>query len=236
MATSLKLKQAYFDLYPITVKLWGEFSTDFWAAMARDAASLQKQFDNIVIVAKWSEGTLATARLLLEAAIETALIISAWWGKDVLLMNRAAEVDALEKALSIFAEWGQGVLADLWDNITSFFSGKTISLGTTFSTSKAGKPGEFVDINPPFPEYVPGRAFGGPVSAGVPYIVGERGAEMFIPNRSGQVIPSDELGGWAGMGGGGGAGVVLNNYGNLVSPIDLQALAYAVSQYQSRRG
>lgn len=35
---------------------------------------------------------------------------------------------------------------------------------------------------------VPGRAYGGPVSAGLPYIVGERGPELFVPRASGDII------------------------------------------------
>lgn len=34
------------------------------------------------------------------------------------------------------------------------------------------------------------RAHGGPVTAGMPYIVGERGAELFIPNSSGRIAPN----------------------------------------------
>jgi phage-related minor tail protein len=34
---------------------------------------------------------------------------------------------------------------------------------------------------------VPGRATGGPVSAGRPYLVGERGPELFVPSSSGRV-------------------------------------------------
>jgi len=39
------------------------------------------------------------------------------------------------------------------------------------------------------------RAVGGPVSAGSPYIVGERGPELFIPSSSGQVQPNGRMGG-----------------------------------------
>jgi len=39
------------------------------------------------------------------------------------------------------------------------------------------------------------RAAGGPVSAGSPYLVGERGPELIVPNRSGTVIPNNQLGG-----------------------------------------
>ncbi|WP_145031809.1 PCRF domain-containing protein [Caulifigura coniformis] len=35
---------------------------------------------------------------------------------------------------------------------------------------------------------IPGRAQGGPVSANSPYIVGERGQELFIPNTGGQIV------------------------------------------------
>ncbi len=41
---------------------------------------------------------------------------------------------------------------------------------------------------------LPGRATGGPVSPGRPYLVGERGPELFVPTSAGQVDP--------GMGGG----------------------------------
>lgn len=38
------------------------------------------------------------------------------------------------------------------------------------------------------------RASGGPVSAGSPYIVGEKGPELFVPGRSGGIVPNDSLG------------------------------------------
>ena len=37
---------------------------------------------------------------------------------------------------------------------------------------------------------VEGRAAGGPVTAGVPYVVGERGPELFVPRRDGGIIPN----------------------------------------------
>lgn len=49
----------------------------------------------------------------------------------------------------------------------------------------------------------PGRAGGGPVDAGSPYLVGERGPELFVPQTSGTVVP-----------GGGAAGVVNHIYVN----------------------
>jgi len=40
-----------------------------------------------------------------------------------------------------------------------------------------------------------GKANGGPVSAGTPYMVGERGPELFVPNNSGNIVPNHALGG-----------------------------------------
>jgi DNA-binding Xre family transcriptional regulator len=40
-----------------------------------------------------------------------------------------------------------------------------------------------------------GRAIGGPVSAGKPFVVGERGAELFVPNSSGSIVPNHKMGG-----------------------------------------
>ena len=39
------------------------------------------------------------------------------------------------------------------------------------------------------------RAAGGPVTSGSPYIVGERGPELFVPGRSGTIIPNNAMGG-----------------------------------------
>ena len=39
-----------------------------------------------------------------------------------------------------------------------------------------------------------GKATGGPVSAGSPYIVGERGPELFMPSGSGTIIPNNQMG------------------------------------------
>jgi hypothetical protein len=39
------------------------------------------------------------------------------------------------------------------------------------------------------------KASGGPVGANKPYMVGERGPELFVPGRSGTIVPNDRLGG-----------------------------------------
>jgi lambda family phage tail tape measure protein len=55
------------------------------------------------------------------------------------------------------------------------------------------------------------RANGGPVDAGMPYMVGERGPEVIVPRSSGTVIPNNQLG--SAMGG---QTNVTNNYINAI--------------------
>jgi hypothetical protein len=40
-----------------------------------------------------------------------------------------------------------------------------------------------------------GRAAGGSVSSGTPYVVGEKGAELFVPQSNGTIIPNNAMGG-----------------------------------------
>jgi hypothetical protein len=53
---------------------------------------------------------------------------------------------------------------------------------------------------------ITGRASGGPVSGGTPYIVGEKGPELFVPRSSGNIVPNNALGG---------GGVTVNVYGDV---------------------
>lgn len=51
-----------------------------------------------------------------------------------------------------------------------------------------------------FPSFagIPARANGGPVNANTPYMVGERGPELFVPARSGSIMPNRSLSGHGG--------------------------------------
>ena len=54
------------------------------------------------------------------------------------------------------------------------------------------------------------RAGGGPVSVGSPYLVGERGPELFVPGTGGSVVPTQDLRSAMNGGGAGGGSPVLN--------------------------
>lgn len=78
-----------------------------------------------------------------------------------------------------------------------------------------------------FPSLFPtpqGRAIGGPVTAGTPYVVGERGKEMFIPRESGRIVPNHQLGG--------GVTIVQNIQTGL--PTQMQEAMFMASQLAAR--
>lgn len=72
---------------------------------------------------------------------------------------------------------------------STYFSGgfggtKPISSGTMPAPTMTGTAPVVETFN------MPARADGGPVTAGIPYIVGERGKELFVPKTSGAIIPN----------------------------------------------
>jgi hypothetical protein len=90
--------------------------------------------------------------------------------------------DATVQSLSILANSikGGGFLDIL---------GAVIGLGLQLGSIGAFGKGVAGRIN------APGRALGGPISAGRPYMVGERGPELVVPRNNGRVIPNSALGG-----------------------------------------
>ena len=78
--------------------------------------------------------------------------------------------------LRIFARWAlmKGIEA-----IVGYFTG-----GASTAVTGVVKPGT--------------KQHGGSVSAGSPYVVGEAGPEMFVPNTSGNIIPNNQMGAEAG--------------------------------------
>ena len=72
------------------------------------------------------------------------------------------------------------------------------------------------------------RAMGGPVSAGSPYVVGEKGPELFVPRSSGSIVSNGAMGS-----SGGGAGGVTVNY-NIASGVSRSELVPILEQERKR--
>lgn len=69
------------------------------------------------------------------------------------------------------------------------FLGMFLGMGTGYDLPAGFSPSSLI------PDTVPvARAIGGPVSIGSPYIVGERGPELFVPSTSGNIVPNSKIG------------------------------------------
>lgn len=73
------------------------------------------------------------------------------------------------------------------------------------------------------------RAEGGPVSAREPYIVGEKGPEIFTPTRSGQIIPNNKMANNRGTGLGGNTTFNINVSAGVFMGSDVEARKFAKS-------
>lgn len=83
---------------------------------------------------------------------------------------------------------------------------------------------------------LPGLATGGPANAGQPYIVGEKGPELFVPKSAGTVIPNNKLNSGTGTPSAAPAAPsnVVNNYNNYnISAVDAKSVAQLF--YENRK-
>jgi hypothetical protein len=122
-----------------------------------------------------------------EAGLQAEEQTEAYWAAiDQLIANR----DVLMQDKN--ATWSITVTM----NGVALSPGQALAAGLIPGTSKGGASsymmgaGGMVNLGP-------GLAAGGPAFSGQPYLVGERGPEVFVPNSSGTVLPNDQLGGVA---------------------------------------
>jgi hypothetical protein len=84
-------------------------------------------------------------------------------------------------------------VGDLVNQVNAIPAQKTFMLNFTSSGAELiAKAGQAMNLQTGTTTYK-GKAAGGPVSAGTPYIVGEQGMELFVPNQSGTIIPNNKL-------------------------------------------
>ena len=106
-----------------------------------------------------------------------------------------ASGDFGDKMVGTLARIGESMIQS---GLLSLLSGGT--QGTSFGTMFKGITSLFGGA----------RAEGGPVTGGVPYLVGERGPEIVVPGMSGNVIPNHALRAASGGGGRGGGPTIQN--------------------------
>lgn len=122
------------------------------------------------------------------------------------------------------------VTVGMWDGIKNAFRGAVNAIvdfwnGLEFKIPgfKVGPVG-FDGFTLGVPD-IPRMALGGSVRAGMPYMVGEIGPELFVPNSGGTIVPN------------GAAGGVTNIYVSALDPGGAAtAVVRAIDEYESRNG
>lgn len=132
--------------------------------------------------------------------------------EDILRGTAALEkqVQALEELDSMYAAIGQSISSGIVDALSAAVEG-TKSLADIASqtlkqianillqfgvNSLLGSLGGNDNVGF-FSKLFPQRAKGGPVSGNQPYLVGERGPELFVPGAQGNIVPNHAMGGGA---------------------------------------
>lgn len=107
---------------------------------------------------------------------------------DIGMTIKSGVVDAIQGAVDGTKSLGE-VAANVLNNIANKILDVAINMALFGAMSGTGTGGGLLGglFKP--------RALGGPVSAGTPYMVGERGPELFMPSRGGSIIPNNALGG-----------------------------------------
>lgn len=113
---------------------------------------------------------------------------------DIGMSIKSGVVDAIQGAIDGTKSLQQ-VAVDLLNSIANKLLDIAVNMALFGTMSGTGTGGGL--LGPLF------RANGGSVSSGQPYIVGEKGPELFMPGRSGTIIPNHNLGG-------GGTTVIVN--------------------------
>jgi TP901 family phage tail tape measure protein len=101
-----------------------------------------------------------------------------------------------------------GVFSGMWQSLTATFRNllPTDTINTIidsmnwisrklneFSSGAVASRLGITPLNLPVIPRIEARALGGPITAGMPYLVGERGPELVVPRNNGTVIPNDRL-------------------------------------------
>jgi TP901 family phage tail tape measure protein len=112
-----------------------------------------------------------------------AMIIRLFSGSGIGEKIITAIINGLKAKAGELFGWIRGT----WSKITGFFGGGGRAPA---APAGAGAPAPAGGANQASPIFSPpGRATGGPVRAGQPYIVGERRRELFMPGMDGAIIP-----------------------------------------------
>lgn len=117
---------------------------------------------------------------------------------NALLREQVAVVERLDQ---VYASIGQSITSGIVDSLTAAVEG-TKSLADVASQTLRQVGNILLQFGvqsalggiPGLDRFFPGKALGGAVGANKPYMVGERGPELFVPGAQGNIVPNHAMG------------------------------------------
>jgi len=178
---SLKNTNEEFEKGPPKVAIYNEQL----GKLAEEAANIQKNLESAAV-----KGVKSLEDALVDLAMGTTSAKDAFKS-----MARSIISDLIRINIQ------RSITAPLAKKLSGIDLLGAIGLGASGGSSGGLSPASMINAVPP------GMASGGPVKAGRPYIIGEKGPELMVPGSNGTIIPNNKLGG--------GGSVVVNQTINL---------------------
>lgn len=176
-------------LVPIFKELWKTIETQLWPSIKQLWDALQPFVPFITMFAKVIGVILLGAIIVVLGAFAKMIEIS------------AQVLTAMAKVATFVAN----VATKAWDDLTSKLAGvirmleKIIDFAQRAANAVGGVASKVGGGVAKSLGFGGGKAVGGSVTAGMAYVVGEKGPELFMPSASGTIIPNNRLAGAGGM-------------------------------------
>lgn len=200
-------------------------------AVLADIELINKEFAGTPEKAEqWAEAIMVATAGLRKGTEETGEQISEF------AQQAARNIqDALGESVLASMEGSTGKIEDIWKNMLKRLVAQAaaVELGKFLLGDQYGKNAKVGGAVGTFFDYLKSlgggtRASGGPVTAGRPYLVGERGPELIVPRNNGTVVPNGAM-----VGGGSGVSMVVNIQGD-ASENTLRLLEGAFANFEAR--
>jgi hypothetical protein len=196
------------SLRGLAVSAWTAVAGMYGMAAAALSAAAAFVVERTAAVLAWI-ATLGPIALIVAAiaavGVAIYLLVTHWKQVSTVVGQVMANVvGAVGTAVGAIASWFSTIPGDIAKVFGSLVSIIVSPFETAFKdianlwNSTIGK------VSFKIPGWVPGigndafsfpkMAVGGPVIAGMPYIVGESGQELFVPNQNGSIVPNNALG------------------------------------------
>jgi len=189
------LQQWFIDTWPEVQELVGQLAdlalklTPLLKGAVEEAlptlSALVSILDDIAFFANEAAGGTDNFNFSLEDFIP---VIGAYIGEDGLLVKFANGLDKIRDAYERLMAVGLDITPDFLKDL----GGSVTLVPGSFTPGESGLTGDLPNVAP---DHLGFRASGGPVMSGRPYIVGEIGPELFVPNQTGTIVPNNRLGG-----------------------------------------